>query len=64
MPNKCKEIYTDVGYGHSPYYDGKAICFLWFICADGVDKAKFRVRRALTDHFVVADDDMKILIAR
>ena len=63
MPNKRKEIYTDVGYGHTPYYAGKAICF-WFICADGVDQAKFRVRRALTYHFVVADADMKKLIAR
>ena len=63
MPNKSKEIYTDVGYGHSPYYEGKAICF-GFICADGVDQAKFRVRRALTYHFVVADADMNKLIAR
>ena len=30
----------------------------WFICADGVDQAKFRVRRALSYHFVVADADM------
>ena len=27
MPNKSKEIYTDVGYGHSPYYNGKANSF-------------------------------------
>ena len=31
----------------------------WFICADGVDQAKFHVRRALTYHFAVADADMK-----
>ena len=59
-PIKSKEIYTDVGYGHSPYYDRKAICF-WFICGDGVDQAKFRVRRALSYHFVVADADMKTI---
>ena len=62
MPNKSNEIYTDVGYGHSPDYEGKAICF-WFICEDGVDQAKFRVRRALSYHFVVADADMKNLLA-
>ncbi len=32
---------------------------VWFICADGVEQAKFRVRRALTYHFVVADADIK-----
>ena len=32
----------------------------WFICADGMDQAKFRVRRALTYHFVVADADKDI----
>jgi len=35
-----------------------------FICDDGVDQAKIRVRRALTYHFVVADADMKKLFAR
>ena len=44
-------------------HDGKAIC-VWFICADGVDQAKFRVRRALSYHCVVADADMNKLIAR
>jgi hypothetical protein len=58
MPYKSNEIYNDAGYGHSPYYEGKAICF-WFICADGVAQAKFRVRRALTYHCVVADADLK-----
>ena len=36
----------------------------WFICAAGVDPAKFQVRRALTYHFVVADADMEKLNAR
>jgi len=36
----------------------------WFIFVDGVDQAKFRVRRALTYHFVVADADMNKLTAR
>ena len=47
MPNTCKEIYADVGYGHSPNNDGKAVHF-WCIRADGVDQAKFRVPCALT----------------
>ena len=32
MPNTSKEIYTDVGDGHSPYYDGKAIYVLVHLC--------------------------------
>ena len=36
----------------------------WFICVDGLDPAKFRVRRALSYHCVVADAGMKRLIAR
>ena len=35
----------------------QSVC--WFICADGVDQAKFRVRRALSYLFVVADADKK-----
>jgi hypothetical protein len=61
MPNKSKESTLMLDMGTLPITMARQYV-VWFICADGVDQAKFRVRRALT-YFVVADDDMNKLIA-